>query len=147
MAYLLDTGILLRLFDSSDPQHLSIRGAVRRLLRRGERLVTSAQNVAEFWNVSTRPASARGGYGHSVARTRRRVVAIERFCEILTESDASYTYWKSLVTDQNVLGAAVHDARLAAIMTVCGISHLLTLDTGGFQRFGTVQTNTPDQVV
>ena len=63
MPYVLDTGVLLRLFDRSDPSHVAIRQAVIRLKVRGERLVTTAQNIAEFWNVSTRRVRIAGGKG------------------------------------------------------------------------------------
>lgn len=89
MDCLVDTGVLLRLFDRSDVHYVDIRNAVRGVTRQGMRLVTTAQNVAEFWNVSTRPASARGGYGHPVDRVDRRVAAIERICHVLTEDEAS----------------------------------------------------------
>ena len=63
MLILSDSGILLRLFEPRDPQHAIIRLAVDILIGRGEELVTAPQNVAEFWNVCTRPATARGGFG------------------------------------------------------------------------------------
>ena len=71
MPYVLDTGVLLRLFDCSDPSHVAIRQAVIRLKVRGERLVTTAQNIAEFWNVSTRRPTALGGYGLPVEKVVR----------------------------------------------------------------------------
>lgn len=59
MRLLLDSGILLRLLDRSDANHAAIRQCLRRLRLRGDTAVVSAQNIAEFWNVCTRPASAR----------------------------------------------------------------------------------------
>ena len=73
MRVLLDSGILLRLPHRSDPGHAVIRKAVRALKGRGDTLVTSPQNVAEFWNVCTRPATARGGYGLSIEETGKRL--------------------------------------------------------------------------
>ena len=55
MAVLADTGILVRLLERTDPQHAVVRQAVRTLRARGARLVTAPQNMAEFWNVCTRP--------------------------------------------------------------------------------------------
>ncbi len=86
MQYLVDTGVWLRLFDRTDPGHAVIRGALRSLRSGGHSLVACPQNIAEFWNVSTRPASARGGYEKSVATTEGRVQIIERFGTILAES-------------------------------------------------------------
>jgi predicted nucleic acid-binding protein len=69
MPTLVDTGILLRGFARTDPQYSDIRRALLKLRRQGEEFLTSFQNIAEFVNVSTRPASARGGYGLSFEMT------------------------------------------------------------------------------
>ncbi|MGB6043966.1 MAG: PIN domain-containing protein [Pirellulales bacterium] len=102
MQYLVDTGIWLRLFDRSDPEHATILQAIRSLRASGHTLATCPQNIAEFWNVSTRPTSARGGYQQSVATTQRRVQFIERTSVILAESPATYQAWRQLLVDYNV---------------------------------------------
>ncbi len=66
MTYFIDTNILLRFLNRVDRNYPSIRTAVRILKMRGDEIVTASQNLAEFWNVLTRPATARGGYGFSV---------------------------------------------------------------------------------
>ena len=63
MAVLVDTGILLRAFVRAEPQNASIRHWFREPRGRDEELVTAIQNIAEFGDASTRPTSARGGYG------------------------------------------------------------------------------------
>jgi predicted nucleic acid-binding protein len=135
MRVLVDSGILLRLLDRSDPLHGVIRDAIRRLRGRGDELVTSAQNVAEFWNVSTRPASARGGFGLSLAETERRLRIIERLFPVLSESPASYGLWRQLVLSYAVQGVQVHDARLAALSQAHGVTHILTLNGADFLRY------------
>jgi predicted nucleic acid-binding protein len=130
MQYLVDTGIWLRLFDRSDPEHGTILQAMRSLRSTAHTLATCPQNVAEFWNVSTRPTRARGGYGQSVPATERRVQFIERTSVILAESPATYHAWRQLLTANHVQGVAVHDARLVAMMQMTGISHILTLRNG-----------------
>jgi predicted nucleic acid-binding protein len=64
--YLLDTNVLLRLVRRSEPQHATVRNALRKLRRsQGHLIRTTAQNFAEFWNVSTRPVN-QNGFGQSI---------------------------------------------------------------------------------
>jgi predicted nucleic acid-binding protein len=145
MALLIDTGVLLRAFDRADPDRAKIWLALRPTLRSSARPQTAMQNVAEFWNVSTRPATARGGMGHPSGRVALRVLAIERYCEVVTETENSYQIWRDLVASHGVIGASVHDARLVAMMLDRGISDILTLNAADFRRYP-VNVITPDQV-
>ncbi len=72
MLILVDSGVLLRLMERADPQHAVIRQAVRTLTGRGDELAAGFQNIAEFWNVCTRPATSRGGLGLDIIETDRR---------------------------------------------------------------------------
>jgi predicted nucleic acid-binding protein len=146
MLVLLDTGILLRLLDRADPQHADIRQALRALRTRGEDLVASPQNVAEFWNVCTRPATARGGFGLSVPETDHRVRLLERLFRVLPDSPAAYPLWRQLVVQHGVQGVQVHDARLVAWMQAYGITHLLTLNASDFTRYPSITAWTPQDV-
>lgn len=71
--YLADTNILLRFLLRNDPSYPAIRRAVSMLKSRGEPIVTTSQNMAEFWNVCTRPITVRGGLGLSVEATEMRL--------------------------------------------------------------------------
>jgi predicted nucleic acid-binding protein len=104
MLVLLDTGILLRLLEPTDPRHATVRGAVRALRARGNTLVIAAQNAAEFWNVGTRPATARGGYGLSVAETDRRLRVLERLFPVVPDGAAAYPAWRGLLVAHGVMG-------------------------------------------
>ena len=135
MLVLVDSGILLRLLDPSDLQYATIRGAVSVLRSRGDTLVTAAQNAAEFWNVCTRPPTARGGFGLSIAEVDRRLRVIERLFRIVADGPAVYQAWRGLVVAHAVKGVQVHDARLVALMRVNGIAHILTLNGTDFARY------------
>lgn len=134
-AVFLDTGILLRLLNADDPFHAVARSALRKLRRERSPFYTSFQNVAEFWNVSTRPLSARGGLGLELSVVERRVEAIDRWCQVLIETEASYALWRRLVSTHGISGAAVHDARLAAVMLAHGVEKVLTLNDRDFHRY------------
>jgi predicted nucleic acid-binding protein len=146
MPHVLDTGILLRLFDRTHPDFLTIRGAVRVLQSRQESLFTTHQNIAEFWNVSTRPSSARGGFGLTPATVAPRVAFIERLCTLVAADDQAYVEWKRLVSHYGVTGASVHDARLVAVMLVHGIGQILTLNPQNFRRYAGIKVVEPADV-
>ena len=115
MLVLVDSGILLRLLEPSDPRHAAIRGAVRVLRNRGNTLVMSTQNAAEFWNVCTRPVAARGGFGLSIANAERRL-------RVIPDNPVAYQVWRGLLVSHAVKEVHVHDARLVALMQVNGIA-------------------------
>jgi predicted nucleic acid-binding protein len=143
MLVLLDTGVLLRLFERLDSNYSTVQAALKLLWARGDEPAIAAQNAVEFWNVSTRPATARGGYGQTVSKTRARLAAIERTCRVLPDSPATFTEWKRLVVAHSVMGVAVHDARIAAQMTVWGVQTILTLNPADFRRFPGIVVLTP----
>ncbi len=145
MACLIDTGVLLRAFDASSAEYRLIRQALRTLWTRQERLVVALQNLAEFWNVSTRPID-KNGYGLSAERASKRLALIERICEVITEDDRSYRIWKGLLTAHSVTGVATHDARLVSVMLSHGVSTVVTLNERDFRRYSGIAVLTPDKV-
>ena len=147
MQYLLDTGVLLRLVIRSQPLHPEIRRAVGLLKERGHQLVTLSQNMAEFWNVCTRPSTARGGMGLSISSTEHRLRMLERAVLVLPDRADVYIEWKRLLLAHNVVGVQVHDARIAAAMAVQGLAHVLTLNADDFSRYGHITAVTPAEVI
>ena len=134
LSYLADTNILLRVSQRQDPDYQVIRAALRSLRTAGARLCFTSQNLAEFWNVCTRPA-AENGYGLSVAETDRRAELIEAGFVRLPDVEQVHTEWRRLVVVHSVIGVKVHDARLVAAMHVHGITHVLTLNEKDFRRY------------
>lgn len=147
MLYLLDTGILLRLRTPADPNYGDIRSALRALRSQDHGFVTTAQNIGEFWNVATRPVTARGGYGLTPHLAESRLKLIERIVTILPDTPAVYPIWRKLVVSRSVLGVQVHDARIVAMMQVHAVPHLFTLNPQDFKRFPEVSVVTPTQVL
>ena len=93
MACLLDTGFLLRAFDATCPEYRPIRGLLASLWTRQEALVVTLQNLAEFWNVSTRPVD-KNGYGLSVDRVGRRLASSSESAKSLRRMRAPTTSGK-----------------------------------------------------
>ncbi|MBI3838893.1 MAG: type II toxin-antitoxin system VapC family toxin [Planctomycetia bacterium] len=147
MIYLVDTGILLRAIHRPNGARPEILSAVSELLSRGDVLVTSTQNLREFWNVSTRPSTSRGGYGRSVERTARWLQLFQRLLRIVPETNATLSIWTQLVQQYRVMGAQVHDAHVVAIMQSHAITDLLTLNPDDFRRFPGIRTATPTEIV
>jgi predicted nucleic acid-binding protein len=134
MSVLVDTNVLLRRTQPDHPSHAVAVESVARLLATGEPVYFTHQNIAEFWNVATRPA-ANNGLGFSVALTLSEVGKIEQALTLLPDSPAAYGEWKRLVVAHGVLGSKVHDTKLVAVMNVHGVRKILTFNTADFTRY------------
>lgn len=143
---LLDTNILLRTQFDKTVHITNATRAVVELRRRGERLATTIQNLAEFWNVSTRPEGD-NGYGLSLLETYQRLNYFERSFDILPESHLSFLVWRKLVMEQQVKGKQVHDARIASVMLAASIDRIVTFNTKDFMRFPELKVLHPDEVL
>jgi predicted nucleic acid-binding protein len=135
MSVLVDTNVLLRRTQSGHPDYATAVESIARLMTASEQVCVCLQNIAEFWNVATRPA-ANNGLGLSIALTLVEVEHIERTLTLLPESPATYAEWKRLVLQHRVLGSKVHDTRLVAVMNIHGIARILTFNTNDFLRYG-----------
>jgi predicted nucleic acid-binding protein len=145
-SYLADTNILLRLVQPDSPEYGTIRQCTDRLWERGAELFYTSQNLAEFWNVCTRPAD-RNGFGFSVAETDERAALIEAKFSLAADSEATHQEWRRIVVAASVSGIQVHDARMVAAMRVHGIANLLTLNIKDFRRFSGITVLSPDEVL
>jgi predicted nucleic acid-binding protein len=142
---LVDTNILLRISRRSDPQHKIIDAALAKLALAGTALYYTHQNIAELWNVMTRPA-ARNGFGLTAAEAESEVRVIEAGMNFLAENEAVYREWRKIVVQHSVSGVQVHDARLVAVMRVHAVSHILTLNVADFDRYGRATAMHPSSV-
>lgn len=77
MPHLSDTNCFLRLVDKNSPARATVLDAIRKLRANNESLYYTPQILAEFWNVCTRPTSARGGFGLSFEQTERKANLID----------------------------------------------------------------------
>ena len=125
MRVLVDTNILLRSAQPTHPLCAQATQAVSKLIRQKDAVFFCSQNIAEFWNVATRPADLNGlGLSHE---------------EVLQpDIRAIYPAWKEIVADNKVQGVKVYDARLVAIMTVYAVESVLTFNTADFKRYSNI---------
>lgn len=137
--HLPDTNIFLRLAKRDHPQHASVAAAVDHLIEEGAEICYTPQNIVEFWNVFTRPKD-RNGFGMNPAEANNETALLESRFTLLPDDERIHRTWRELVASYSVSGVQVHDARLVAVMRVHGISHLLTLNTVDFLRYGEIIT-------
>ena len=145
MVYLVDTSVLVRSVHLGDPQCHVARSAVRILRGAGHRLCILPQNVAEFWAVCRRPASS-NGLGFSARRTRRYISSFEPMFELCYETSDVFQEWRRLLAEFDIPGRQIHDARLAAAVTVHRLDQVLTFDTKYFSRFPAINVADPAKV-
>ncbi len=146
MPYLFDTNTFLRLAEPHSPMREAVLDAIRKLRQSGERLCYTPQVMAEFWNVCTRPRSARGGLEISVETVDQKARLIHRHFELLPDNLATFNEWRRLVVDLKIAGVQVHDAKIAASMRVHGVPNLVTFNTGDFARFPLIRAIEPQDV-
>jgi len=141
---LIDTNILLRAIQASHPLSRTARAALRALHGQKYMMFLTLQNLAEFWNVCTRPQNA-NGLGLSIEATDRHLSRLQRFFILLPESEQVIHHWRTLVVANGVKGVQVHDARLAAFMEAYAIPQILTFNTKDFVRFSHVEAVHPQK--
>ena len=137
MRVLVDTNILLRSVQPSHPLCAQATHGVSKLIRQKDAVFFCSQNIAEFWNVATRPADL-NGLGLSHEEVLQEVSSIERLLTLLPDIPAIYPAWKEIVADNKVQGVKVYDARLVAIMTVYAVESVLTFNTADFKRYSNI---------
>lgn len=145
MATLIDTNVLLRSVQPSHSMHSVALAALETLLKKEEPLAITIQNVAEFWNVATRPEK-NNGLGFTIGEAESALAVLERFFQILSEDAASYATWKRTLVMRRISGVQTHDARLAAVMKVHGITRIITFNVQDFARFTEIEAVHPDNV-
>lgn len=136
MTYLVESSLLLRHTNPSDPLYPVASRALDALHEQGEDLHTTPQIFVEFRSVATRPAEV-NGLGLSAAEAEARASVYELAFPLLPETPDIYPAWKALVQAAGVVGKQVHDARLVAVCHVYGITHILTFNVRHFARLAT----------
>jgi predicted nucleic acid-binding protein len=143
--YLVDSNILIRWVQPSDPDYPAVASALAALVEQQAVLCYTSQNLAEFWNACTRPVD-RNGYGLSPAETDVRAGAFESRLHLLLDGLAVHQEWRRLIVAHDVSGVQVHDARLVAAMRVHGVKRVLTLNERDFGRYEDIEAIHPRSI-
>jgi predicted nucleic acid-binding protein len=145
MHLLIDTNLLVRSVQRSSNASNTARSALLSLYRGEHRLFLTPQNLAEFWNVCTRPQNA-NGLGLTVQEAHRRTYRLERVFTVLPDSLLTFHIWRDLVVKYEVKGAKVHDARLVATMMANRIPQIVTFNTSDFTRYSGIEAVHPENL-
>ena len=147
MEIVLDTNVLLRMTHPPDPLYRTAVKAEKLLLAQGIEFLLLPQTIYEFWVVSTRPTSARGGLAQTPAQTRRRLRALMDRFDLRSDPPDLVLRWQKLCLRNKVEGVGAHDARLVAAMQAHGIAHILTFNGVHFTRYKGLTILDPAKVV
>ena len=136
---LLDTNLLGRITDSSDPQCAASRHAISSLLAARERLIIVPQNLYEFWSVATRrcglPPAGQNGLGMTAEQASQWIRFFQRRFTLLPDREELTGRWHDLVRTFDVKGTRSFDTRLVAAMQTYGIARILTFNINDFKRY------------
>jgi predicted nucleic acid-binding protein len=146
MGVIVDTNILLRSVQPNHPLAFQASHAVSRLLKQNETVFFCAQNIAEFWNVATRPADV-NGLGMSHEEILQEVAQIEALLELLPDTPGIYPEWKRIVREFKVQGVKVYDARIVPLANVYGVGSILTFNANDFRRYTTINAIEPSSLL
>jgi predicted nucleic acid-binding protein len=134
---LLDTNLLGRITDSTDPQCAIARRAIHALLTEHERLIIAPQNCYEFWAVATRkpgsPPAGQNGLGMTPDQASQWLRFFQRRFTLLADREDLLTRWHDLIRGLGITGLRSYDARLVAAMQCYGITRLLTFNAEHFR--------------
>lgn len=143
MKVLVDTNVLLRSVQKNHPASRAARQALIALYRGDNALCLATQNIAEFWNVCTRPTGV-NGLGLNIEAADRYTRQLEQFFVILPDSLQVFQNWRKLIVDHAVIGVKVHDARLVAIMKTYDVPTIVTFNVSDFARFAGIDAIHPE---
>lgn len=136
---LLDTNLLVRVTNATDPHCDVARSAIHRMTGGGERLIIVPQNLYEFWAVATRRPGAQpagqNGLGMTCEQASQWLAFFQRRFMLLPDRNDLSARWHGLVKQLDIRGFRSHDARLVAAMESYGIARLLTFNSEDFKRF------------
>lgn len=129
-----DTNVLLVATDESRRQHRAALQVLAGAGPRGARLAASGQVMREYLAVATRSAET-NGLGLAAADALANVEEFLRFLHLCEENEAVSRRLRELVQTHDLRGRQVHDAGIAATMSVHGLESVITENEADFALF------------
>ena len=103
MTVLIDTNVLMRLTNSSDPRHDAAKTEIDILKAAGHLLAIVPQNIYEFWTAATRTQDA-NGLGLSPQEARQYIDLFTKQFTLHNDTPAVYHTFLDLMEQHGVTG-------------------------------------------
>lgn len=129
-----DTNVLVYAFFSDSPFHVAARKSVEYLAQSAVAWAIPWPCIHEFYAVVTNTKIFPDPDLPARARTQIDAWMSSPSLQVLAETAGHWGVLTSLLDSGRITGAAVHDARIAALCLTHGVTELLTLDRD-FSRF------------
>jgi len=138
----IDTNILVYAHRADNPWHESAKAFVETALTSDEKHGIPYHCLVEFFGIVTNARIFKNPTAPETAIRQCRNLVAAPAAEILTESNTSFEIFAPLLTKSRVTGAAVHDARIAAVCLENGVRIIYTVDRD-FSRFTGLKVKNP----
>jgi len=138
----LDTNIFLSATDASRAEHTSCRSILERAIVAGLHPVISGQVVREYLVVATRPV-ANNGLGLRPSTALDNVSEFQTCAHLLPESVEVTRHLLALLKSANLSGKRIHDANIAAVMIIHGVTTIATANIDDYAGLPGVTSRTP----
>lgn len=138
----LDTNILVYSHRSDSPFHARAQRVVRQLVEGGTRWALPWPCVHEFVANVTSARIYRSPTPLELAVEQASQWLGSPAVRLLAEEDGYWDVLAGLLHSSQVTGAKVHDARIAALCILHGVTELWTADRD-FNRFAALETTNP----
>lgn len=135
----LDTNVLLTATDELRSHHLEAQRLITESGARGVHLAASGQVLREYLVVATRPRDA-NGLGLDVNDAVGNLSEFLRHLHLYDENEEVSRRLRRLATVHGLRGRRLHDANIAATMSVHGVHLIVTRNEGDFSPFDEIET-------
>lgn len=146
MRVLVDTNVLIRLFQPSNPSSPIAASAIHELKKHDFEVVMVPQNLYELWVVATRTVTL-NGFGMSVSDTSLLQEKCMQQFRLLRDERGIFDHWSQIVSSNQVIGKSAHDARLVAAMVKHSVPNILTFNVQDFRRHSQVKAFDPMDIL
>lgn len=138
----IDTNILVYSHRNDAPQFQMASAAIESLSRSGQKWAIPWPCVCEFLAIVSGSAFGPSATPLPIALETIKTWLVHPNCSALSETSHSFDILAELAIRAKLKGAAIHDARIAAICLSHDITELWTADRD-FQKFPDLRTRNP----